>query len=311
MQNGRRSVGPPPTNVLTCTCIYKFAAHTERELPMNKGDIIRIHREIDTNWLEGERNGRVGIFPRSYVQVESEFERCPVKYRAVYPFTARNANEMSLKVGQLVTFRREIDTNWMEGTNHLGEIGIFPGCYVRRQEDTDIVPTMAPDRPKTPHATLQRRIPEQPHERTPDEPTLCLPHPVAQEMPVLQNGYGVSKEVPIAVSGYSTNHTLQNGIDRSRRYDDYDAHNDKLNEWSNRKQALSQPSAAPPASLVPQNSETFRALYPYRPANEDELELQVNDIVFVVEKCDDGWFIGTLLRTGQFGTFPGNYVVRH
>ncbi|CAJ0929197.1 unnamed protein product, partial [Mesorhabditis belari] len=39
---------------------------------------------------------------------------------------------MSLKVGQLVTFRREIDANWMEGANNLGEMGIFPSFYVRR-----------------------------------------------------------------------------------------------------------------------------------------------------------------------------------
>jgi hypothetical protein len=43
--------------------------------------------------------------------------------------------------------------------------------------------------------------------------------------------------------------------------------------------------------------------------NADELDLQENDIVEVMEKCDDGWFVGTSLRTGKFGTFPGNYVV--
>ena len=32
------------------------------------------------------------------------------------------------------------------------------------------------------------------------------------------------------------------------------------------------------------------------------------DIVYVMEKCDDGWFVGTSQRTGIFGTFPGNYV---
>uniref|UniRef100_A0A915PNW5 SH3 domain-containing protein n=1 Tax=Setaria digitata TaxID=48799 RepID=A0A915PNW5_9BILA len=55
----------------------------------------------------------------------------------------------------------------------------------------------------------------------------------------------------------------------------------------------------------------YQVLYAYRPRNVDELELQENDTVFVIEKCDDGWFIGTSLRTGQFGTFPGNYVERH
>jgi len=52
-----------------------------------------------------------------------------------------------------------------------------------------------------------------------------------------------------------------------------------------------------------------RAVYTYKPTNEDEVELKVGDIVHVLEKCDDGWFIGTSQRTGVFGTFPGNYVL--
>ncbi|KAK6035551.1 SH3 domain protein, partial [Cooperia oncophora] len=65
------------------------------------------------------------------------------------------------------------------------------------------------------------------------------------------------------------------------------------------------------ADKIPKGSQTYRALYPYTPTKDDEVALEVNDIIFVVEKCDDGWFIGTVLRTGQFGTFPGNYVERH
>ena len=42
--------------------------------------------------------------------------------------------------------------------------------------------------------------------------------------------------------------------------------------------------------------------------NDDELELEEGDIVLVMEKCDDGWFVGTSTRTHMFGTFPGNYV---
>ncbi|KAG7260205.1 hypothetical protein CRUP_017498 [Coryphaenoides rupestris] len=54
--------------------------------------------------------------------------------------------------------------------------------------------------------------------------------------------------------------------------------------------------------------EGFRALYNYLPRNEDELELREGDVVDVMEKCDDGWFVGTSRRSKQFGTFPGNYV---
>lgn len=33
-------------------------------------------------------------------------------------------------------------------------------------------------------------------------------------------------------------------------------------------------------------------MYNYLPHNEDELELKEGDIVDVMEKCDDGWFVG-------------------
>ncbi|XP_069386010.1 sorbin and SH3 domain-containing protein 2 isoform X2 [Paralichthys olivaceus] len=52
----------------------------------------------------------------------------------------------------------------------------------------------------------------------------------------------------------------------------------------------------------------YQAVYNYMPRNEDELELREGDIVDVMEKCDDGWFVGTSRRSKLFGTFPGNYV---
>ncbi|XP_074444345.1 sorbin and SH3 domain-containing protein 2 isoform X1 [Larus michahellis] len=56
--------------------------------------------------------------------------------------------------------------------------------------------------------------------------------------------------------------------------------------------------------------EPFQALYNYTPRNEDELELREGDVIDVMEKSDDGWFVGTSRRTKFFGTFPGNYVKR-
>lgn len=35
-------------------------------------------------------------------------------------------------------------------------------------------------------------------------------------------------------------------------------------------------------------------MYNYLPRNEDELELKEGDIVDVMEKCDDGWFVGKI-----------------
>lgn len=39
-------------------------------------------------------------------------------------------------------------------------------------------------------------------------------------------------------------------------------------------------------------SPRYRAMYQYRPQNEDELELREGDRVDVMQQCDDGWFVG-------------------
>lgn len=52
-----------PVEFWWSTCVVN------RELPLQKGDIVYIYKQIDQNWYEGEHHGRVGIFPRSYIEV--------------------------------------------------------------------------------------------------------------------------------------------------------------------------------------------------------------------------------------------------
>ena len=42
---------------------------SNRELSFKKGDVMVVKRQIDKNWIEGENNGRTGIFPTNYVEV--------------------------------------------------------------------------------------------------------------------------------------------------------------------------------------------------------------------------------------------------
>lgn len=53
---------------------------------------------------------------------------------------------------------------------------------------------------------------------------------------------------------------------------------------------------------------SYVALYNYKPQKTDEVELRKGDYYTVTEKCQDGWFKGTCLRSGSVGVFPGNYV---
>ncbi|XP_060806193.1 E3 ubiquitin-protein ligase SH3RF1 isoform X2 [Amyelois transitella] len=54
--------------------------------------------------------------------------------------------------------------------------------------------------------------------------------------------------------------------------------------------------------------ERFRCIVPYPPNSEYELELKVDDIVIVSKKRGDGWYKGTLQRTGRTGLFPASFV---
>lgn len=54
--------------------------------------------------------------------------------------------------------------------------------------------------------------------------------------------------------------------------------------------------------------EKYRCVVPYPPQGEVELELKVGDIVYVHKKREDGWYKGTLQRSGKTGLFPGSFV---
>ncbi|XP_040278640.1 ubiquitin-associated and SH3 domain-containing protein A isoform X2 [Bufo bufo] len=58
--------------------------------------------------------------------------------------------------------------------------------------------------------------------------------------------------------------------------------------------------------------QTFRALFPFEPQNDDELKLCVGDMVFVdttgVSDGPEGWLMATSHRTGCWGLVPENYL---
>ncbi|EJW88081.1 SH3 domain-containing protein [Wuchereria bancrofti] len=113
------------TEITTCTALYPFRAVSPKELSFNRGDVIRVYRIIDINWMEGELNGQSGIFPSSYVQIDNNEESEKIRLVVLYPFSARNENELSLKKGEMLRHLRNIDANWIEGKNIHGQTGIF------------------------------------------------------------------------------------------------------------------------------------------------------------------------------------------
>ncbi|XP_071485893.1 E3 ubiquitin-protein ligase SH3RF1-like isoform X2 [Diadema antillarum] len=75
------------------------------------------------------------------------------------------------------------------------------------------------------------------------------------------------------------------------------------------------PDASNAEQLPPQTTpllrERYRVIVPYPPTTDAELELKVGDTVFVHKKREDGWFKGTLQRTGKTGLFPGSFAEKY
>uniref|UniRef100_K7FA93 Sorbin and SH3 domain containing 1 n=1 Tax=Pelodiscus sinensis TaxID=13735 RepID=K7FA93_PELSI len=228
---------------------FDFKAQTLKELPLQKGDVVYIYKQIDQNWYEGEHHGRVGIFPCSYIELLPPTEKAqPQKLApmqvleygdavAKFNFNGDTRVEMSFRKGERITLIRRVDENWYEGKiSGTNRQGIFPVTYV------DVL-----KRPLVKNAT---DYPEPPMSLSPNRSSTASP----QQPQAHQQG------------------------------------------------------VSPDRSQTPGDILSYQALYSYIPQNDDELELRDGDIVDVMEKCDDGWFVGTSRRTRQFGTFPGNYV---
>ncbi|XP_050982824.1 sorbin and SH3 domain-containing protein 1 isoform X4 [Labeo rohita] len=122
---------------------FDFRAESLKELPFQKGDIVYIYRQVDQNWFEGEHHGRVGIFPRSYVELLPPTEKAQPKKSvpvqvleygeaiARFNFTGDTAVEMSFRKGERITLIRRVDENWYEGKiSGTNRQGIFPVTYI-------------------------------------------------------------------------------------------------------------------------------------------------------------------------------------
>ncbi|XP_054874261.1 sorbin and SH3 domain-containing protein 1 isoform X14 [Amphiprion ocellaris] len=122
---------------------FDFRAESLKELPFQKGDIVYIIRQVDQNWYEGEHHGRVGIFPRSYVELLPPTEKAQPKKSAPvqvleygeavarFNFNGDTVVEMSFRKGERITLIRRVDENWYEGKiSGTNRQGIFPVTYV-------------------------------------------------------------------------------------------------------------------------------------------------------------------------------------
>ncbi|XP_076296364.1 cbl-associated protein isoform X20 [Lasioglossum baleicum] len=274
-----RSQEQTPEPRLVARALYNFIGQSSRELNFRRGDIIFVRRQVDKNWYEGEHNAMIGLFPSNYVEIlpYDGMRTTPKKSyegqaRAKFNFVAQTNLELSLAKGEIVVLTRRVDENWYEG--RIGNRkGIFPISYVE--------------------------VLTEPGHRS-ETPTQCKPVASPAAHSLLANGSAGGK---MSMGPHHYMPSIPVNINTTQ------PHYNSLPRMGGSKLHVTQLSEA---LHINTHSEQipYRALYPYRPQNEDELELKEGDMVYVMEKCDDGWYVGSSQRTGYFGTFPGNYVER-
>ncbi|XP_047404829.1 sorbin and SH3 domain-containing protein 2 isoform X37 [Sciurus carolinensis] len=238
-----------------------------------------------------------------------EKEKLPAK--AVYDFKAQTSKELSFKKGDTVYILRKIDQNWYEG-EHYGRVGIFPISYVEKLTPPEKAQPARPPPPVQPGEIGEAIAKYNFNADTNVELSLRKGDRIILLKRVDQNWYegkipGTNRQGIFPVSYVEV---IKKNTKGAEEYPDppipHSYSSDRIHSLSSNKPQ--RPVFT--HENIQGGGEPFQALYNYTPRNEDELELRESDVIDVMEKCDDGWFVGTSRRTKFFGTFPGNYVKR-
>ncbi|RUS80408.1 hypothetical protein EGW08_011820 [Elysia chlorotica] len=216
------------------------------------------------------------------------------KAKALFNFTAQNPRELSFRKGDTLYLLRQVDKNWFEGEHH-GRAGIFPVNYVEVVTSIEAAQSAAMDAEGQAKAkfnftgqsavelslkkgellTLLRHVDEnwcegRIHGRQGIFPTSYVEILREPSTPLITPAPSVITTPMTAAPMPQSNINIitANSLSRQTR-PNHSVADDDL--------ALSR----------------YRAVYAYRPMSEDELELREGDEVFVMERCDDGWYVGT------------------
>ncbi|XP_047457315.1 E3 ubiquitin-protein ligase SH3RF3-like isoform X3 [Mugil cephalus] len=289
----------PVKNIPALPCgkaLYSYEGKEPGDLQFSKGDIIILRRKVDDNWYHGELNGCHGFLPASYIQLLRPLSQTPPQGKALYDFEVKDKDQDK----DCLAFSKLNET-----AKQLMEI----------------------DKP------MPASAPGPSSEPAPLGP--CSPGPSPSASPSNGNGSGhrrgEGKKNAKKRHSFTALSVSQRAAQLNNRHSMEISHPVLISSSDPRAAARIQDASPPgpsPSSagvLVPPKVASitsellahakvqlplniYLALYAYKPQKADELELRKGEMYRVTEKCQDGWFKGTSLRTAASGVFPGNYV---
>lgn len=136
--------------------LYPFYAQYANELSFHENEIVHLIRHVEDGWLEGEIDGRKGIFPVSYVNILVDCDRgwkgnafgsenidnqkslSPRSYaKVMYNFDAQMNGDLSVKEGDIVMVMKIVDQDWCEVRNQSGNTGLCPANHLSPHNESD------------------------------------------------------------------------------------------------------------------------------------------------------------------------------
>ncbi|XP_033111354.1 E3 ubiquitin-protein ligase SH3RF1-like [Anneissia japonica] len=296
-------VNPLPKAPPQCKALYSFDVKEKDDkdcLSFVKDEILNVIRRVDDNWVEGKKGDKIGIFPISFVEMNSTAKSLigQTWTRKSTPDSgsgnvASNGNGSVQNGG--ATASQEV-TRRREKTQKRHSFGAILSSQNKSHRDNHHRHSMEIGSPVLLSSS------------NPAAATLIDPWALAQSsgaqaasLPTAAASSRKPQALPansaIPVSMVTMMHTPNSPTLMTAGTATAAA---ALNgNWQLTDQHA--PVAKPQV-------EVYTAVFSYKPQNPDELELRKGEFYMVNEKCRDGWYKGLSIKTGQMGVFPGNYV---
>ena len=296
---------------------FKFIGKSDKELSMNKDEVVFIIKQIDANWYQCESvDGKLGIIPVNYVEkLEKNYVEktvvTPGRATLKFDFNGKTKRELTCMKGVEIQLMSKVDKNWYKGKLNDAQ-GLVPAAYL----DVQVEPVTKKVKQhinvgKPPNHVKPQISAEDEDQRSKNQ--------LINELKQNVNNVLTSGRNPVSPRGSIPLVDQLQIIDNIELPPSIPSEPSSSIITSSQSSRIASPVNLPdPVNLPPplETSSTdygivigtYKALYPYTASNDDEIDLVAGDLIHVVEVCDDGWFVGTCQRTQQFGTFPGNYV---
>lgn len=292
-------ITPLPQDVPKCKALYDFVISDKNEkdcLTFQKDEVLTVIRRVDDNWAEGKLGDRIGIFPISFVEMNDSAKwliNNQTQINARPDAVAVPSSSTAPASNQQTTSNNNISSSTDSSPQGSGSGNIMLAALSH--------PTVS---------AVQRTSGQKRHSLTCLTSHKVVPQNIQHRHSMeISGNLSLVPLIPDPSSTSSSTSSPSNHVITTSASSSTSKHQNLL--------AIAGTSSTPESHSGASTSTSqsgssglvlYVALYNYKPQKEDEVELRKGDYYTVAEKCQDGWFKGTCLRTGAFGVFPGNYV---